>query len=388
MNWVFPYCPSGDDWLIDWSGLERDFDWLRKLGSGNCSQNTSFDLDNKVLNRTKLTCETLIKLSGWKTLSQEKQSIVFAAALLKDVAKLVKTDLGEDEIISSKGHSIQSARITQQILWDLGVPFHCREAVVNLVKYSSLPLWFWDKPNPEKFVIKVSQFVSCKMLALLAEADVKGRYCHNKGEFLEQIEFFQEFCQENHCFHQPREFPSPHSRFIYFQKDDLQDNADPNYQAYDDTRFQVIMMSGLPGSGKDTWIKENHPDMKMISLDDLRRSMGIEPTENQGIVANKAKAIAKNYMRNGESFIWNATNISQQLRGMLIRLFSSYQARICIVYLEVPWEELLQRNKTRTHKVPQKVIYRMRSRLDVPKVTESHQVEWIFEGRGREINHI
>lgn len=107
--------------------------------------------------------------------------------------------------------------------------------------------------------------------------------------------------------------------------------------------------------------------------------MGVKPTENQGIVANRAKAIAKEYMRNGEFFVWNATNINRQLRDILIRLFTSYQARIRIVYLETAWEELLQRNKTRIHKVPEKVLYKMRNRLDVPKITEAHQVDWVVE---------
>ncbi|MDJ0693991.1 AAA family ATPase [Mastigocoleus sp. MO_188.B34] len=372
MTWIFPHCPTGDNLSIDWSALEREFDCLAQLA--HCPQDKRFHAEGDVLTHTKLVCEALVNLSEWQMLPEQKRSILFAAALLHDIGKPSTTQIEEDGTISSKGHVLQGVRMTQQILWDLGVPFHCREEVVNLVKYGSLPLWFWDKPNPEKAVIQVSQFVSCDMLAMLAEADVKGRYCGDRDGLLELIEFFREFCRENDCFDRPRSFLSSHSRFVYFHKE----NADPNYRAYDDTRFQVTMMSGLPGSGKDTWIKENCSELKVISLDELRRFMGVEPTENQGIVANRAKAIAKEYMRNGESFVWNATNINRQLRDILIRLFTSYQARIRIVYLETAWEELLQRNKTRIHKVPEKVLYKMRNRLDVPKITEAHEVEWVI----------
>ena len=127
------------------------------------------------------------------------------------------------------------------------------------------------------------------MLAMLAEADVRGRYCDDRNQLFERIDFFKEFCQENDCFTQPRSFPSAHSRFIYFQKE----NSNLDYHAYDDTRFQVVMMSGLPGSGKDTWIQENLPEYKVISLDQLRRQMGVEPSVNQGEVANAAKSHAK-----------------------------------------------------------------------------------------------
>ncbi|MEM7553888.1 MAG: AAA family ATPase [Cyanobacteria bacterium P01_A01_bin.84] len=371
MNWVFPYCPKGDSWLIDWSGLEKEFDWLR--GLADCPQDKLFHAEGNVFIHTKIVCETLVASPEWRMLPEQKRSMLFAAALLHDIGKPATTQIKEDGKISSKGHVLQGARMAQQILWDLGVPFKCREAIVNLVKYGSLPLWFWDKPNPEKAVIKVSQFVGCDMLAMLAEADVKGRYCEDKSQLLERIQFFREFCQENNCFEIPRKFSSSHSRFVYFHKE----NVNPDYHAYDDTRLQVTMMSGLPGSGKDTWMKNNLSDLKVVSLDDLRRSMGVKPTENQGIVVNKAKAIAKGYMRNGESFVWNATNINQQLRSILIRLFTNYQARIRIVYLETTWEELLQRNRNRIYKVPEKVLYKMRNRLDVPKVTEAHQVEWI-----------
>ena len=84
-------------------------------------------------------------------------------------------------------------------------------------------------------------------------------------------------------------------------------------------------------------------------------------------------------MREEHSFVWNATNLNRQLRGMLIRLFSSYQASVRIVYLEVPWQELLQRNRSHFAKIPEKVLYRMKYRLDVPKITEAQQVDWLVD---------
>ncbi|BAY77231.1 hypothetical protein NIES25_36910 [Nostoc linckia NIES-25] len=372
-SWSFPYCLSGSDSSIDWSALEAEFDWLRSLA--DCPQDPRYHAEGNVLIHTKLVCEALVALPQWRALPTQERSVLFAAALLHDVAKPAATQIEADGCISSKGHVLQGAKMAREILWDLHVPFHQREAIVALVKYGSLPLWFWDKPNPERSVIKASQVIRCDLLGLLAEADVKGRYCDDQANLLERIEFFREFCQENHCFEQPRVFPSAHSRFVYFQKED----GNPDYAAYDDTRFQVVMMSGLPGSGKDTWIKENLPDWQVISLDRLRNSMGIDPEDDQGAVVNAAKAIAKDYMRDGQSFVWNATNISRQVRGMLVRLFASYQASIRIVYLETAWKELLRRNGDRTAKLPEKVLYRLKTRLEVPNITEAHTVDWVVE---------
>ncbi|BDA75693.1 hypothetical protein CAL7716_098590 [Calothrix sp. PCC 7716] len=365
----FPYCPNETNWSINWTALESEFDWLRALA--NCPQDPRYHAEGNVLVHTKLVCEALVALPQWRQLPLHSRSILFAAALLHDVAKPAATQIDEiSGAISSKGHVLQGAKMAQQILWDMNVPFKEREAIVALVKYGSLPLWFWDKPNPERSVIKTSQIVRCDMLALLAEADVRGRYCNDQAQLLERIEFFREYAIENKCFDQPRQFANSHSRFVYFHSR----QGNPDYEAYDDTRMEVVIMSGLPASGKDSWIQENLPSFPVISLDKLRQTMDIDPDENQGEVANAAKILAKQYLRNGESFVWNATNLSSQLRGILIRQFANYQAKIRIVYLEAPWDTLIERNKKRTAKVPEKVLYKMRNRLEVPNITEAHEV--------------
>jgi putative nucleotidyltransferase with HDIG domain len=371
ISWSFPHCPTLSNLSIDWNALEAEFDWLKSLA--DCPQNPRYHAEGNVLIHTKMVCEALVNLSQWQALPTREQSLLFAAALLHDVAKPALTEIGDDGAISSKGHVLQGAKMAQQILWDLNTPLVEREMIVALVKYGSLPLWFWDKPNPEKAVIKASQIIGCDLLALLAEADVRGRLCDDQAQLLERIDFFREFCQENQCFTQSKIFSSAHSRFIYFQRED----GNPDYHAYDDTRFQVVIMSGLPGAGKDTWINENLPDWEVISLDEIRKKINIYPEDDQGVVVNAAKEMAKEYMRKKQNFIWNATNLSRQLRQVLIRLFSSYQASIRIVYLETDWQELLHRNRNRVAKVPEKVLYRMRNRLEVPNITEAQQVERI-----------
>ena len=69
------------------------------------------------------------------------------------------------------------------------------------------------------------------------------------------------------------------------------------------------------------------------------------------------------------------------MRQQLINFFAAYQARIHIVYLEVPLEEILQRNRSRTATVPEAVIHKLAARLDIPDITEAHQVEWIVSDR-------
>jgi tRNA uridine 5-carbamoylmethylation protein Kti12 len=48
-----------------------------------------------------------------------------------------------------------------------------------------------------------------------------------------------------------------------------------------------------------------------------------------------------------------------------------------IVYVEAPYAEVNQRNRTRTMPVPEAVIERLIDRLDVPGLEEAHRVEWV-----------
>jgi putative nucleotidyltransferase with HDIG domain len=375
MIWTFPFCPDAPNQSIDWDKIQTHFDWLDNLRG--CQQDPIYHAEGDVFTHTKMVCEALVSSPNWQQLSQQDRSIVFAAALLHDVAKPLFTKIEENGRISSKGHGRQGARIARQILSALvpPVPFEIRETIRAIVQFGSLPIWLLDKPNPQQSVIKASQVVRCDFLALLAEADVRGRLCSDRQQLLDKIELFREFCQENNCLNFPRQFPSAHSRFLYFRKD----SGNPDYEAFDDTRCEVILMSGLPGSGKDYWIKENLPHLPLISLDALRQEMKIPPDETPGSVIVAAKNRAREYMSSGRSFVWNATNTTKQMRQQLIDFFASYRSRIRIVYLEVPMAEILKRNRSRTAAVPEAVIQKLLDRLDVPDITEAHQVEWIVK---------
>lgn len=98
----------------------------------------------------------------------------------------------------------------------------------------------------------------------------------------------------------------------------------------------MILMCGLPGTGKDTWIGKNHPELPVVCMDDIRRQMGIKSTDNQGQVVQAAREQARVYLRAKQPFIWNATGITAMLREKQIRLFEEYHASVRIVYLETP----------------------------------------------------
>jgi hypothetical protein len=95
-------------------------------------------------------------------------------------------------------------------------------------------------------------------------------------------------------------------------------------------------MSGLPGSGKDTWLATNRPGLPVVSLDDLRAFLAVDATENQGEVIQAARESCREHLRAGRDFVFNATNTVRQTRKRWIDLFADYGARVELVYVEPP----------------------------------------------------
>lgn len=79
-------------------------------------------------------------------------------------------------------------------------------------------------------------------------------------------------------------------------------------------------------------------------------------------------------MRAKTSFVFNATNITGDMRGKWISLFTEYGAWVKIVYLEVPYNVLLSQNHNREHKVPEKTLTNMIGKLEIPVPKEAHEV--------------
>jgi predicted kinase len=373
MNGLFSLCPQPPCWQVDWAQLNERFAWVRSLAG--CPQDPVYHAEGDVWVHTRMVAEALAGMPGWRSLPEGERQAVFAATLLHDVAKPVCTRPDPDGRVTSRGHSRRGAIMARQILWRLGVPFAVREQVAALVRHHQVPYYLVDRPDARRLAIAVSQTARCDRLALLAEADVRGRVCGDQQRLLDNIALFVEFCQEENCLSAPRMFASDHARFLYFRSA----HRHPDAPAHEDFRAEVVMMSGLPGAGKDTWVRNNLPRSPVVSLDAIRGDMDVDPADEQGQVINRAREQARDHLRGGQSFVWNATNLSRQLRAQCVQFFADYHARIRIVYVEASEERLLRQNRQRQIPVPQAVLERLLDRWEVPDMTEAHSIEWVVE---------
>jgi len=368
------------DWInIETTALAQFEDGLRL-----CQQSPKYHAEGDAYVHTLMVCDALKSLPDYQELNERQQHILYVAALLHDIGK-IPTTIFVDGDWHTPHHAPMGSRMARELLWkEYGLCgkkelIEIREAICLLIRYHSYPPVAIERDNPRLRLhrmaansLLVPDF-SIKMLCMLCKADMLGHKCIDQQEVLEKDVMCEELAKEEGCYDSYYPFQSSYTQRAFLAGRDIWKDQ----ELYDDSWSEVILMSGLPGTGKDTWIKNNLSGIPVISLDDIRRANKISPTAEQGKVANLAREQAKEYLRRHQPFVWNATNITTQMRESLVSLFETYHAHVRIAYLETDWKTLLERNHSREDTVPQPVIENMLSKLVLPEVYEARKVEWL-----------
>lgn len=359
---------------VDWDAIVAHHEDLAALH--RCPQDPQWHAEGDVGVHTRMVVEELVSDPRWRQLSDGDRATVFLACLLHDIAKPACTR-EEDGRITSRGHSRRGSHWVRERLYREGVEPQQREQIAALVMHHQVPFFLPDRDDAERLAITVSQTVRCDLLELVAWADAMGRRCDDRERLVDSCWLFGEACREIGCYEAPFAFPSAHSRFVYFRDD----QRSPHVEAYDDTKVEVTVMSGLPGAGKDRWVSAEASDIPVVSLDAIRGALGVDPAGKQGQVIQAARELAREHLRASRPFVWNATNVSRPLRKQVVDLCADYDARVKIVYLEVPHRVLIEQNREREGRVPRAVIAKLLGKWSVPDETEAHAVVWAADVR-------
>ncbi len=341
-------------------------------------QNPDYHAEGDVYRHTEMVCGELTKLDGWSRLKGEEQELLFLSAAFHDIGKAFCTRKEDGQWVSPKHTGVGEREFRRLVYLEaehFGLSFEQRELAAQLIRHHGLPVWFWTKKRPEYDLLKAAESVPLRLLYLLSMADITGRENRAGEDMSERVELFADFAEELGIWEGPFPFANRYTRFRYFHGSDLP----PEANLYDDTGFDVILMSGLPLSGKDSWIAEYGREaadsgLPAISMDDIREQLGIPPAKKSDQIARMAADQAKIYLRQKRPFIWNATNIVRETRQRLIGLFAGYGARVHIRYLEAPYRELLARNRKRARSIPPEVLEKMIQKLEPPALWEAYEV--------------
>lgn len=350
-------------------GWAASRDWARAMAG--CPQDASWHAEGDVWTHVRMVCDALLDLAEWRCLDRNAQVQLLFTAFLHDSGKPATTQLdpGTGRLRAPR-HALVGAGIARKVLRELACPIELREAIVGLVRYHGRPPHLLEKANPESTVIETSWFANNRLLHLFALADGRGRSSRDPSDARSEdpLHLWRMVAEERHCLDAPYAFANDHARFLFFRNE----LSSLHYTPHHEPRGTVTLLSGLPGSGKDTWLARHRPELPVVSLDAIRTDLDVSPVDEQGTVIQEARERCREHLRAGRDFAFNATNVTRQTRQRWINLFHDYGARIEIVYLEPALATTLERNRRREQPVPTQVILHLADRLEPPTATECH----------------
>ena len=362
--------PQGASAEVDWAACLDAFPQLEQAKT--TPQDPVYHAEGDVWTHTQMVLRELLADADYAQLSRSERETVFLAALLHDVAKCSTTQVDAQGRISQPGHSRRGALDARLALWQAGAPVAQREAICRLIAVHQVPFFaFADSRrgvSPEFIVRELSWQVDLQLLVLLARADIRGRICPDVDGVLLNIELFRELALEENCLRTPRQFASAETAVRYFRGAELH----PDYALHEQAGSSVIVMCGLPASGKNTWVAHHHGDLPVVSFDDARAELGLRHGENEGAAAHRAVDKAKVLLRAKAPFVWNATHLSRQMRGKTLDLCLAYGAQVELVHIEASRATLLSRNSNRDTTLSNAALLGMLHKWEVPLPTEAH----------------
>jgi predicted kinase len=383
MNWI-DLARQG----ADRTEMARVFPWFQEMDA--CPHDPVYHAEGSPWEHTARVVEALEADPAFRALRPERQEVLRVAAWAHDIGKPATTVIEEEEDrvrVRQPGHAALGARMIWQHLIDAGEPVRFARDVHALVAWHMRPSHMVDE-GPERTLSRAIRFSveagegGWSELLSLCEADQMGRTSLSGGDKLLSLRLLRialdELCEthQTDLLTGPWPFGSAASR-LRFLRGGL--SASPWFTPPEPTGSRVTIMSGLPGAGKDSWLKANRPDLPVVSLDRIRDQLGVEPKDNQGAVLQAGLEAARVHLRAGRDFVWNATCLTRRTREKIVSLARDYDAEVTIISLDVPLSTALLRNAGRSDPVPDLVIRRLSGKREPAGEDESHKLISIDE---------
>lgn len=141
---------------------------------------------------------------------------------------------------------------------------------------------------------------------------------------------------------------------------------------------KLIVMCGLPGSGKSVYVKNNLTSNGevIISMDNLRHEIFGDSRcqRDNSFIASLAMSRVKQHLSKGEIVVFDATSITKQYRANFVNIAKEVGVKSTIIYKKMNLDDLLTVNKYRDTPIPERVLCNIRFKLEEPSNDEADLV--------------
>jgi adenylylsulfate kinase len=140
---------------------------------------------------------------------------------------------------------------------------------------------------------------------------------------------------------------------------------------------RALWITGLPGSGKSTVadaVRQRHPDVVILRMDDLRKVITPNPTysdQEREVAYRSLVYLAKTLSGLGHDVIIDATGSLRRWRDLARELIPAFAE----VYLRCSLEtcEAREKQRTATHGAPRDIYEKGRTGWPVPGITAPYE---------------
>lgn len=135
--------------------------------------------------------------------------------------------------------------------------------------------------------------------------------------------------------------------------------------------MRVILLVGLPASGKSTYLERlgvtplSSDLIRLLLTGDIN-----DQSANRQVFATLRHLLRRRLELGRELTYLDATNLTRRERRAYIKLAGMYGATAEALFFDVPLEVCLERNRTRARQVPEEVLCRFALRLVPPTLEE------------------